>query len=843
MTLGPIPIILKKTPEGNTLGNAAEDNASAQVNQDKAGKKEASRIQSPFLKEQKSQDTKKQLITNKATAEDLNSFSVENTNAKFPNIQVVNAKNDNPGLSQVGATSNSNKDSDDDVGGTTFKTNKTVSENKVAQEFLEEITAKPNPFQTFASMTYGISLYMLGKEEYNVMMSTGKKSVRGLQLLLQSGGISANSTGNFGAKRSSNFFQKDFYIDDVELQGLVSGTSVGSAHNTFEINFTITEPNGLTFLEQLHGVVQEYNLAKGVNKDRINYAAQNYLMVVRFYGYDKYGNQITGKDIDVSETLSDDNAVMEKFIPFLFKGINFTIQNNVVTYQCKAVCPQTQIPFSVASATVPSNIELQGRTVQEVLSNGQAITEDEEEANEVGGFVGYNVSLAEALNFEQRNLVKQGTYEHANVYKIEFEKDSGINTARVVTTASATDKDRSSMALIQDKQRALLTDKGWYDKNSKTFSIQAGQSVVQVIDLILRTSSYISNQQNIVFDEKTGKVSKKEKAPEVLQWYKIRTKLKILEYDNKRGDFAYEVTYVISRYQINNLRSPYYGPSKFRGVHKEFNYWFTGENTEVLDFSQSFNYLYYQTMGGDVGVPKLHNNAREIQKRYYQRNSSESNQGGKNRVAEGAANAASILYSPADTAQVEMSIVGDPDWIAQSEIFYGNDPNDLNLGPFMTDGSVNYDSSEVLFAVNYNTPVDYDLSTGLADTGKKNVGRDLKSGAPGLSQLSLIYRANQIITRLNNGMFTQTLKGTQLMFPTEEQEQVEKDELDILLEQAEHDQKMMESGLIYDPESDMWLFEQELENDVEQSNGNLSNPSSNNGSSSEFSRTDDDVDA
>jgi len=582
MVLGPIPIILKKTPEGDTLGNSAENTAASLVNEDKKAGKEGSRVQSPFLQEAFTSDVDKSPITNKANGDDLSLNVVSKSNANTPNIQTIEEAVGVADFTEAGTsvrgpvTLKTNKDGDNDIS-VDAETTK-LAEDNIAQEFFEEIKATPNKFKDFATMTYSVSVYILGKAQYNQMVSTGVKSVQGLYLIMQSGGISNNPAGNYGAKRSSSYFKKDFYIDDVELKGMVSGTSNRAAHNTFEINFQVTEPNGLTFLEELHGIVQEYNVAAGVNKERINYAAQNFLMVVRFYGYDKNGKQITGRDIGVSESLSDLTSVSEKYIPFQFSSIQFAIENDVVRYRCKAVAPQTQIPMGVANSTIPFNVELMGQSVKQVLSGvesqAEATQEGEQSAEDLEAQdelleTNHQVSLINALNLEQKLLVNKQVYEYPNVYKIEFEKDSGIGDASVITTADTTDLDTTNMSLVQQAQQNLLTNKGFYDPKTKRFSIQAGQSIVQAIDMIIRTSTYISNQQWINFDEKTGKVTKKDKAPDVLQWFKIRTQVKMLEYDNKRNDFAYEIKYIVSRYQVNNVRSPYFGPTKYRGVHKE----------------------------------------------------------------------------------------------------------------------------------------------------------------------------------------------------------------------------------------------------------------------------------
>jgi hypothetical protein len=137
--------------------------------------------------------------------------------------------------------------------------------------------------------------------------------------------------------------------------------------------------------------------------------------------------------------------------------------------------------------------------------------------------------------------------------------------------------------------------------------------------------------------------------------------------------------------------------------------------------------------------------------------------GGISDSTQQASNAAAILYSPADQANAEIDIVGDPDWIAQSELFYG--PNkERNQLPHMPDGSVNTDLAEVFFSINFNTVVDYDLETGLADTTQKNV--TTLHNKSEVAQYKLVYRANTITTQLVGGQFLQKLMGTIIYVPT-----------------------------------------------------------------------------
>ena len=682
--------------------------------------------------------------------------------------------------------------------------NSTENGTVIAGEFKQQIKAKENPFKQFGSYTYSVSMYMMGAEEYATMISTGKKSVKGLPLIMQSGGINnTDPSGNFGAVRSAAF-NLDFYIDDIEFKGLISGTGNGSAHNTFEMSFKVTEPNGLSFLDRLHKMVKDYNLVKGVSKDRINYASQNYLMVVRFYGYDQEGNAVSAKDLGSNVDISDMSAVAEKFIPFQFTEIKFAIRNELVEYQCRAVCPQTHIPKNVANADIPFNVELEGQSLRELCGSTTNALDvlrsagygglNREVVEDSGGDTTQNLAteeakdrivtrgLVDALNQEQERLVERKTVEQANIYEIKFEETEdgySIGNEKVAQMGGFTALADTPMQNNYHRERAVdkyLSSKKFVNNDKKIFSVPAGTKITEFIDLVVRTSTYITNQQTIIVDDQ-GNVSKRT-PNSVFQWFKIRTQIKPLKYDNKRHDYAYKITYVVTRYFVNDIQAENFSASTYRGVHKEYDYWFTGKNTEVLNFEQEYNYLYFQTMGAQEPVVARQNNARELTKRYYLPGNAEGSIGSKGGSNESADNAASILYSPSDQANARVQIVGDPDWIAQSEIFYGPEValKEIGLGPFMQDGSVNYDASEVLFSINYNTNQDYNLLNGIAEVGKDNYGRQVASGIPGESRMSLIYRANIITSNLSKGKFTQQLEGTLMLFPTEEQREKQKAE-------------------------------------------------------------------
>jgi len=288
----------------------------------------------------------------------------------------------------------------------------------------------------------------------------------------------------------------------------------------------------------------------------------------------------------------------------------------------------------------------------------------------------------------------------------------------------------------------------------------AGTQVVQALDLVLRNSSYITDQAAVVIDE-NNQVQKSNGAPaKNLAWYKISTRVTPGRYDYKRNDYAYNVTYVISAYKINQMVSDYFLSPTYSGVHKQYNYWFTGENTEVLSYEQNYNALYSAVLSGGPGEQVVD----EAIKRNFQPRSGESSQGAAGRTNEIGANAADYLYSPNDIQNVTLQIVGDPAWLQQGEAFCGARASFFNFGPFLPDGTINYDSQQILFEILINTPNDYDLSTGLIDPNTQSSIFQNGARAPGAARQSYVYLAVSCTSEFVKGKFTQVLKGSLITY-------------------------------------------------------------------------------
>jgi len=376
--------------------------------------------------------------------------------------------------------------------------------------------------------------------------------------------------------------------------------------------------------------------------------------------------------------------------------------------------------------------------------------------------------LVDALNQFQENISgpeDSKSQLYPDKYQIII-VDEEIASAQVIPPGETNLKQvPMTQAQTANQQKNPATQK--VDNNAKTSKILPGTNIVQFLDQVIRTSTYITEQQTAIYNAAQQKLLPNGTPAQTVGWYRIGLEAtpQLDKFDTKRGDYAYNITYQINIYAVSNVKSDFFPSPQFRGVQKRYLYWFTGENTQILDFSQDFNYLYYITSNG----PRLPvtSNYREIEKRYYTVRSSESSQGQDNDVVnEASANAADYLYSPGNQGRLKMKIVGDPAWIFQGELWSGVQGLKFNYGPFLPDGTINIEGQESMFEVAWNMPVDYDLETGIADPTTKNYNKSAK--AAGDPSETFIYKAIKCVSSFSRGKFEQELEGALQIYPLED---------------------------------------------------------------------------
>ena len=372
--------------------------------------------------------------------------------------------------------------------------------------------------------------------------------------------------------------------------------------------------------------------------------------------------------------------------------------------------------------------------------------------------------LIAALNAEQLRLLNNRDangkpnplIEIADIYEIKFVDDI-IATAGMVP-AGDFDKTLAGGSSNLTAAQQLLPNKQSVDPTVRTRAARAGQQIVQFIDQVIRSSNYIIGQANVVWNTQTQQWESNGKPAQQFAWYNIVVQVQALGYDRKRRDHAYRMTFVVVPYETPML-STFFPAGQFRGVHKNYNYWFTGQNTQVLQFEQSFNHQWTQAVTNDI--PAQQNESRKVNTREQWKTqvfsaSGQSSQGAEQRVYESGANAADFLYS-SDLASVKLTVIGDPAWMPSP--LMDTVEQSFTTSAFFPDGSINTQASSAYFSVAWNRPTDYNLQTGLLDPGTQNYFADRQNGIAGISREATTYVATKITHIFRGGRFTQEIEG------------------------------------------------------------------------------------
>jgi hypothetical protein len=373
--------------------------------------------------------------------------------------------------------------------------------------------------------------------------------------------------------------------------------------------------------------------------------------------------------------------------------------------------------------------------------------------------------LVEALNTFQRRLADPKNpnrkYDVPDEYAIEF----APFTLGAATLKRQGTTDKSNTPMQQRTPAALSSASNSVNTKASRISVSAGMQIVQFIDQVMRSSSYITDQQLYIVDPETQEIKPNPNPPGgIVAWYKVSVQAIQLGYDARRHDHAYRMTYIITPYAINSLPSDWFKNSRYRGSHKSYNYWFTGANKEILNFEQEYNSLYRLIISGlNVPVQQARTDFRDPNqyRRTFLPASENHAKGADGYVNEAGDNAASFLYSPSDQARAKLRIVGDPAWMQQGEIAEGVNNVNFNFNPFNNDGTINYDSQEVVFDISWNQPTDYDLNTGLMDVN--NTGVQPGGNPRTQPQLNFTYTAIKCKNIFSKGRFEQDLEGRLLI--------------------------------------------------------------------------------
>jgi hypothetical protein len=429
---------------------------------------------------------------------------------------------------------------------------------------------------------------------------------------------------------------------------------------------------------------------------------------------------------------------------------------------------------------------------------------------------------SKSQNDEKSKVLKNNETGEQFYDTYEFEIDPEIASAVVISPDNTDAAVRSAMLAGQIGDFGVLFEQALRNQEAvplttNIFRVPNGSNIMDIADLILRTSSYITGQQidpakvKDVFDTPVGRdrdAKLKKLIADIqqpLKWYRVRPVVGLKSYSQNSGQYARKITYQIRKYDIRNGKDMnYYGWGEAPPV-KKYEYIFTGKNEDVLDFKVNFDTLYYlialdslgknQTVSGSgaaeattdslaklaeesPGIPAAFSGSQRERSTFPITTSPASVNAGTNLY--GGSGRAQIqkslelstnLISSAggDNVSIDLEILGDPEFLVgynekdfltanqrvlDSISINNNSNNTYERNPEEDMPNLSSLDSEVNCLISFRSPQDYDPETGMMMTESDPKYID--------GIFNGIYKVMSVRSTFINGVFRQSLNCVRL---------------------------------------------------------------------------------
>jgi hypothetical protein len=667
-----------------------------------------------------------------------------------------------------------------------------------------------NPLGSLASYTYQLSLYMITPAAYEAFVASGRRNINlyGEQLAtsattpeqreisaLNGAFLIAQGGGVGGRDKRAPGFEYDYYLDNLTFNHVTSSKETGAALANTDFKFQIIEPYGFSLISKLRKARDLMPASTGVGAapgSTSDPLRQFYILGIRFNGWDQSGRQIKGTETfegnPIDPFAPGNGALFETFYDITITEFKFKIDGRATVYNIVAQTTGPAAAINVRKGMVNTDIEASGSKVRDLLSGPNG--------------------LLTKLNQEQQNLVRNNTITYPIVYKIKWLSDAESIALSSVVTENRTNKaDQPSSTATNTAQVNEATATRSSPNNTVTRMNFANKPIVQAIDQVISRSKYLQDSMAYNYTD-SNENNPDTAAPNIVRtpnqkftWFHISPEISDIRWDPIINDWSYSITYIIQTYLapfIDNPfvtnNTPYYGP------HKRYDYWYTGQNTEIIKFEQTYNNLYQNNVV--AGNPAAAGNAAASGNTASTTNSNAASSGpgavtapntsstadrdgsGGTLSTEAVNSVRTTLYDPASYATAKFEILGDPDFLMQEvpTVSTGLNETYANISPvydaFYRNGgfTINPTGGKVFFEVDFKEAVDYSTS-GIQDTGfADGKGVTGQGGTMSINDSILflpfqddvsnkingvIYSLTTVSSSFKNGVFTQTLDAVQ----------------------------------------------------------------------------------
>jgi hypothetical protein len=620
---------------------------------------------------------------------------------------------------------------------------------------------KENKLHDYVNWTYRVSLFAVPRDNINAAYN-GTLTPNNVGSVLLKGAYYVCSDGGYGdseAGASRKFFPTDLSIDNLELETVVANDNRTRGTDVYKMKFDIIEPYTVNFLARLQKLATSLNSEAG-----FNWALTFFVMKIEFLGYDDLG-----KPQNIPNTT--------KYIPFTFTKMKFKVSASGGKYSCDAI-PVHSVGTTPLDNTIPFSVEVQGGTIKDLFNGASAQYGTKQggqnPADRASGIVNTSAQvtdnttvikgLADALNKSEiaKTNPKNAGQTKANVYEFEF--DPSILNATIANPkkfnqqgASMTAPD-NTQSLQAGKAGSLVAD---FTKGS--FKAQNGTKITDFINSIISVSSYMTDQHTPSGHDNQS-----------LNLWKINPVVKFGDIDKATNFYQRTVKYIITPYVMRGSDAVGFGQQVVNNdeIVKQYLYIYSGQNKDILDVNIEYNMAFFEVKNGSSVTKKQTGDKpgdqtdpnvtgfgqadsydgtgdnRFWKPRYHYveaiLNRSNTSSPTLDDTTIAVQNLMEKLYdNGGDMFKLDITIVGDPDWISQDVPLYGP----LIGTSVFVGNSVNY-LKPAYFNFYFATPnSDYDDTTGLFNSEQT------------YSQFSGIFQVAMVTSSFSGGKFTQKLKN------------------------------------------------------------------------------------
>ena len=546
--------------------------------------------------------------------------------------------------------------------------------------------------------------------------------------------------------RSTTEFYKnnDLYFKNVEMTSIPGLNDKRRLTSVTNIMMELVEPSGITLLEKIK--------AAAANNGFLDHLDAPYMLTVEFKGFNESGQEIKEK-----------TDFVKRVIPIKLITMDIDVNQGGSYYNIKA------IPYNEFALTnnfmyprTSGSLKSTTQSFKDAVKDLQRTLNEQNIDEQVKGFNQfpdrYDISISKELNPEAQlpyDLLGQAGMTQQNVNFAPGEEEFTMEFIKF----------NPSTSLLKLLEELMKTHPDFGARSFEDWSKAVSIPATTVFDPNNAISTYF-------------------------KYFRIRTSIEPqVQFDEIRQTNAKIIKIVVEPFYIsayNLATAGIHQDKNYQGyVAKAYNYIFTGDNLDIQNLDINYKVAYYQSRLKDVeandnrtfthtnkekteetGTPTNREKWRSDQYLPLKSETSLDKTSNANRIAKGNARIDqffdAITNPQADMVVVNMTILGDPAWMGQSQFIPATPVNsngssqDNNIDFFR--GGVkdniwnpnlkcfNYDVAEPITNLTFKVPQDFNDKTGVYEMS--NAQQAVFSG---------LYKVTQVQHSFTDGQFTQML--------------------------------------------------------------------------------------